>query len=81
MYWDDVEAVAQARPQLHPHLNISSEEGTLTVSQVAEQSRFDLRDVDVYLCGPVPMLTAFESDLRRAGTPPTSIHFEEFSFR
>jgi ferredoxin-NADP reductase/DMSO/TMAO reductase YedYZ heme-binding membrane subunit len=40
----------------------------------------DLRSRDVYLCGPDPLSQQLASELRRAGVPEDSIHFESFSF-
>jgi benzoate/toluate 1,2-dioxygenase reductase subunit len=36
-------------------------------------------DVDVYLCGPVPMVEAVRTWLDSTGTTPASFHFEKFS--
>jgi benzoate/toluate 1,2-dioxygenase reductase subunit len=36
-------------------------------------------DVDVYLCGPVPMVEAVRAWLDSTGTTPASFHFEKFS--
>lgn len=36
-------------------------------------------DVDVYLCGPVPMVEAVRGWLEKSGTPPRNFHFEKFS--
>lgn len=36
-------------------------------------------DVDVYLCGPVPMVEAVRSWLDSTGVTPASFHFEKFS--
>jgi len=40
----------------------------------------DVRDRDVYLCGPVPMMQHVESSLRRLGLPPRQIHAERFAY-
>jgi len=34
--------------------------------------------VDVYLCGPPPMVAAVEKHIRELGLTPTSMHFEKF---
>lgn len=41
----------------------------------------DLRggDVDIYLCGPPPMVEAVRQHLEAAGTTPASFHFEKFN--
>jgi predicted ferric reductase len=40
----------------------------------------DVRDRDVYVCGPVPMMQHVESSLRRLGLPPRQIHAERFAY-
>ncbi|MGI8879353.1 MAG: ferredoxin reductase family protein [Jatrophihabitans sp.] len=40
----------------------------------------DLRDRDVFLCGPEPMMAAARLGLRGAGVPRRHIHHESFSF-
>jgi predicted ferric reductase len=40
----------------------------------------DVRDRDVYLCGPVPMMQHVEASLRRLGLPPGQIHAERFAY-
>src|SRR5262249_37198532 len=39
----------------------------------------DLRERDVYLCGPPAMVAAIERDVRRAGVPRRSLHVERFA--
>jgi predicted ferric reductase len=81
LFWDEIQAVARRHDRLRVHLNTSGQDGSLTVRRVASTIDGRLRDRDVYLCGPVSMIRAFRRDLRRAGVPPASLHFEEFSFR
>ena len=40
----------------------------------------DVRDRDVYLCGPVPMMRKVEDSLRRLGLPARQIHAERFAY-
>jgi len=40
----------------------------------------DVRDRDVYICGPVPMMQHVESSLRRLGLPRRQIHAERFAY-
>ncbi|HYN48238.1 MAG TPA: ferric reductase-like transmembrane domain-containing protein [Candidatus Nanopelagicales bacterium] len=39
----------------------------------------DVRDRDVYLCGPLSLMDAAERSLRRLGVPASQIHLERFS--
>ena len=40
----------------------------------------DLRDRDIYLCGPGPMMSRVERTLRRLGLPDRQIHAERFAY-
>ncbi|MFM5952437.1 MAG: oxidoreductase, partial [Micrococcales bacterium] len=40
----------------------------------------DVAESDVFICGPVAWTRAVEKSLRRAGTPATNIHAEEFAW-
>jgi predicted ferric reductase len=40
----------------------------------------DVRERDVYLCGPVPMMQRVEDSLRRLGLPVRQIHAERFAY-
>ena len=40
----------------------------------------DLREREVYLCGPTPMMEAVRDGLRLLGIPQRHIHFERFEF-
>lgn len=40
----------------------------------------DVRERDVYLCGPVPMMQHVERSLERLGLPPRQIHAERFAY-
>jgi predicted ferric reductase len=40
----------------------------------------DVRERDVYLCGPTPMMEAVREGLRALGVPRGHIHFERFEF-
>jgi ferredoxin-NADP reductase len=40
-----------------------------------------LRQYHIYLCGPLPMIQAFEKEFLGRGSPKENIHYEEFNFR
>ncbi len=40
----------------------------------------DVRDRDVYVCGPAPMMQHVESSLRKLGLPSRQIHAERFAY-
>lgn len=53
--------------------------GTNNGPEVLRSSVPDLRDLDVYLCGPGQWMSSVRADLRRVGVPDTFVHFENFS--
>jgi ferredoxin-NADP reductase len=40
----------------------------------------DVREREVYLCGPTPMMEAVRDGLQLLGIPRGHIHFERFEF-
>jgi len=40
----------------------------------------DVREREVYLCGPEPLAHRLAGELRHAGVPEPRIHFEAFAF-
>jgi predicted ferric reductase len=78
----ELEHIAYARgAQLHyligPRKNGAA--GQLSAERL-RQLIPDLRDRDVFVCGPEPMMVAAQSGLRRAGVPRRHIHQESFTF-
>jgi predicted ferric reductase len=80
-FWDEIHAMTNGDDSVRVHLVASARDGRLTAEDIDAASRGRLRDKDVYLCGPVPMITSLQRGLRRVGVRASAIHFEEFSFR
>ena len=64
--------------------HIASEEGTSAphtgyVTQIIEPSHLNDGDVDVYLCGPPPMVNAVSTWLDSEGIEPANFYFERFA--
>lgn len=64
--------------------HIASEEGTSAphtgyVTQIIEPSHLNDGDVDVYLCGPPPMVNAVSKWLDSEGIEPANFYFERFA--
>jgi len=57
---------------------VAERQGFLTAKYM-EKVTGPLRDRDILLCGPPPMMQALKGQLRAAGVKPGSIHSEEFS--
>jgi ferredoxin-NADP reductase len=51
------------------------------VDDIVKNAGGDARSHHVYMCGPLPMVQAFEKKFLEVGVPSANIHFEEFNFR
>ena len=81
VFVDEIEETAKKNPQLKARLRFSSIDGSLTVEEIIRNAGGDIRGHHVYMCGPLPMVQAFEKKFIEAGVPVENIHFEEFNFR
>jgi predicted ferric reductase len=79
LYGDDVAAAAAAHPRVHTHLVITERDGRLTPAQTLNGSAGG--DVWVYMCGPPPMMHAFEKAYRDLGVRRDRIRWEQFDIR
>lgn len=76
VYRDELEVLSGQLPGLRVRLVCSAEEGHLQVRDLG-----DLKDKDVFLCGPARLTSDFRRTLRRRGVARERIHFEDFEFR
>ncbi len=81
VFVDEIEETAKKNPRLQARLRFSSTGGSLTVEEIIRNAGGDIRGYHVYMCGPLPMVQAFEKKFIEAGVPVENIHFEEFNFR
>ncbi len=81
LFLDEVKAAVEKNPRLRTHVRFSAVEGSLTMEHILQNVRGDLKEHHVYMCGPLPMIQAFERKFLELGTPPSQIHYEEFNFR
>lgn len=81
LFLDEIEAAAKKNPRLKVHVRFSATNGSLTVEEMVENAGGDVRDHDIYLCGPLPMVQTFTRKLQELGVPGKQIHYEEFNFR
>ena len=80
IFVDELKAAAK-NPRLKLHIRYSAKEGSLTMDDILKNAGGDVRGYDVYLCGPLPMMQAFEKKFLALGLPKNNIHYEEFNFR
>jgi predicted ferric reductase len=66
---------------LKAHVRFSSTDGSLTVEDIVKNAGGNIRGHHVYMCGPLPMVQAFEKKFLEAEVPAGNIHYEEFNFR
>jgi predicted ferric reductase len=81
LFVDELQARAQDNPCLKLYVRHSAAEGSLRVEEIVRNIDGELKQYHVYLCGPLPMVQAFEKDFIRRGLPKENIHYEEFNFR
>ena len=82
VFRDELDAIAKARgARLHVITGHRHELGYDPLSATALTNNIsDLRDHDVYVCGPAGMTTAVVQALRTAKVPRRQIHSESFEF-
>jgi predicted ferric reductase len=81
LFLDEVEAAAKKNPRLKAHVRFSATGGSLTIEEILENLGGDVHGHHVYMCGPLPMVQAFENKFLALGVPRENLHYEEFNFR
>jgi benzoate/toluate 1,2-dioxygenase reductase subunit len=80
---DKLEAFTKALPNFSFALVVVSPESTQPkkgyVTQHIEPAQLNDGDVDIYLCGPPPMVEAVSQNLRDRAIQPASFHYEKFA--
>ncbi len=81
LFYNEIVAAAQQNPHLKLHIRFTATSGSLTVEEIIRNAGGHVSGHHVYMCGPLPMVQAFEKKFLEAGVPAGNIHFEEFNFR
>ncbi|HEX9333048.1 MAG TPA: hypothetical protein VF896_14245 [Anaerolineales bacterium] len=81
LFIDEITAAAEKNSCLKVHVRYSAKEGSLTIEDIVKNAGGNVSGYDVYLCGPLPMMQAFEKKFLALGLPKNHIHYEEFNFR
>lgn len=80
---DKLEAFVKALPNFSYALVVVSPDSAQPkngyVTQHIEPAQLNDGDVDIYLCGPPPMVEAVAQNLRDRAIQPTSFHYEKFA--
>jgi len=81
LFLDEIEAAAKKNPRLKAHVRFSSRDGSLNVDDIVKNAGGSIQAHHIYMCGPLPMVQAFEKKFQALDVPAENIHFEEFNFR
>lgn len=81
IFVDEIEAIVKKHPRLKSHVRFSAADGSLTVDDIVKNAGGDISGHHVFMCGPLPMVQAFEKKFVEMGVLPANIHYEEFNFR
>lgn len=81
IFQQEIEAVDVKNPRLKVYVRYSAKDGSLTIEDIVKNAGGNVKGHHIYLCGPLPMIQAFEKKFLDLGVPGDSIHFEEFNFR
>ncbi|MGV8864530.1 MAG: benzoate 1,2-dioxygenase electron transfer component BenC [Pseudomonas sp.] len=80
---DKLEALAQRIPNFSYSACVAAAESQHPkkgfVTQHIEPAHLNEGEVDIYLCGPPPMVEAVSLNLRERGTQPANFYFEKFA--
>ncbi|NOH00920.1 MAG: hypothetical protein HND47_02550 [Chloroflexi bacterium] len=77
----EIREITAKHPRLMAHVRFSAVHGSLTVEEIVKNAGGSVNRHHVYMCGPLPMVQAFEKKFVEAGVPAENIHYEEFNFR
>lgn len=81
VFVDEIEAVDKKNPRLKVYIRYSAKDGSLSIDDILKNAGGNVTDRHVYLCGPLPMIQAFEKKFLDLGVPKGNLHYEEFNFR
>ena len=81
VFVDEIEDIVKKHPRLRPYIRFSAVHGSLTIEDILKNAGGNIQGHHVYMCGPLPMVQAFEKKFLEAGVAAGNIHYEEFNFR
>jgi predicted ferric reductase len=81
LFLDEIEAASKKNPRLKTHIRFSAIDGSLNIDDIVKNAGGSVKEYDIYMCGPLPMVQAFEQKFLALGLPARHIHYEEFNFR
>jgi predicted ferric reductase len=81
IFVEELEAADKQNTSLKVHVRYSAKDGSLSIDDIVKNAGGDVRGHHIYLCGPLPMIQAFEKKFLELGVPQGNLHYEEFNFR
>ncbi len=81
LFVDELEAGAKKNPRLKVRVRYSATDGSLNMDDIVRNAGGSVTDHHIYMCGPLPMVQAFEQKFLALGVPANNVHYEEFNFR
>lgn len=81
VFAEEIEGISKKYPHLRTHIRHSSTHGSLSVDEIVKNAGGTVNAHHVYMCGPLPMVQAFEKKFIEAGISRDNVHYEEFNFR
>jgi predicted ferric reductase len=81
LFVDELEAGAKQNPRLKVHIRYSATDGSLQIDDIVKAAGGAITAHHIYMCGPLPMVQAFEQKFLALKLPAAQIHYEEFNFR
>ncbi len=81
LFTEEIQEAAKKNSRLKAYVRNSAADGSLTIEHIVENAGGNVSAHHIYMCGPVPMVQAFESKFLALGVPQEHIHYEEFNFR
>jgi len=81
IFVDEIEAAAQKHPRLKVYIRYSAVDRSLNIDDIVKNAGGSVTSHHIYMCGPLPMVQAFEKKFLSLGAPAQNIHYEEFNFR
>lgn len=81
LFTEEIASAAKQNSRLKAHIRFSATDGSLSIDEIVKNADGSLKERHIYMCGPLPMIQAFEEKFLALGVPAGNIHFEEFNLR
>jgi predicted ferric reductase len=76
IYGKELQEIAQKNPHFKFYPWIAERDGFITAEKISQKT--SIKDTDVFICGPKPLLSALSTQFVAIGIPKSDIHYELF---